>query len=138
MPRAGHHVAVHNSLAKRPPAVQAGIVDGIELATNVRQGDRFTLDLELPDRPRSNLIRLRGPRKRHCILSSPFFSALSVPFALDSFVFYFRRSRHLFSFTSLLPYFLTSFTSLPLCFLSGRRTLRHHHSLPELVHHLRL
>src|SRR6266403_1466814 len=71
MPRAGHHVAVHYSLAQRPAPVQAGIVDGVELAVNVCQGDRFAFDLELSNRSQSNLIRLRSPRKRHLLPSPP-------------------------------------------------------------------
>src|SRR5882672_2804435 len=71
MPRAGHHVAVHHSLPQRPAPVQAGIVNGVELTANVRQGDRFALDLELANRSRCNLIRLRSPRKRHLLPSPP-------------------------------------------------------------------
>jgi hypothetical protein len=44
MPRAGHHVAVHYSLPQRAASVQAGIVNGVELTPNVRQGDRLALD----------------------------------------------------------------------------------------------
>src|SRR6266852_444455 len=71
VPRAGHHVAVHHSLPQRPAPVQAGIVDGVELAANVRQGNRLALDLELSNRSWSKLIRLRCPRKRHCPFSLP-------------------------------------------------------------------
>src|SRR6266436_9045288 len=71
MPGARHYVPIHYSLAQRPPAVQAGIVDCIVLTANVRQGDRLALYLELPDRSRSNLIRLCSPRKRHRLFSPP-------------------------------------------------------------------
>src|SRR5437899_10863046 len=72
MPGARHDVAVHQPLAECSAPVQAGIVNGVELTANVRQGDRFALDLELSNRSLTNLIRLRGPRKRHDPFSLPF------------------------------------------------------------------
>src|SRR2546429_6134759 len=40
MPRASHYVSVHNALAQWPATMEAGIVDGIELAADICQGDR--------------------------------------------------------------------------------------------------
>src|SRR5712664_2677640 len=69
VPRAGHNLSVHYTLAQRTPSVQAGIVDGVELATYVGQRNGFALDLKLPDSSRTDLIRLRSSRKRHVVFS---------------------------------------------------------------------
>src|SRR5260221_12668240 len=71
MPGARHYVPIHYSLAQRPPAWQPGIADGIVLTTNVRQGDRLALSLEIPNRSRRNLIRLCTPRKPPRLPSAP-------------------------------------------------------------------
>src|SRR5882762_11798238 len=69
MPRAGHFVAVHNSLAQRPASMQAGIVDGVELAADICEGNRFALHLKLSDRSRRDFIRFRCSRKRHLVFT---------------------------------------------------------------------
>src|SRR6267378_2921388 len=69
VPWAGHNLCVHDALAQRSAPVQAGIVDGVELATHVGQRNGFALDLKLPDSSRTDLIRLRSSRKRHVVFS---------------------------------------------------------------------
>src|SRR6266478_1097073 len=69
MPRAGHDLPIHDALTERSAPVEAGIVDGIELATDIGQRNGFALDLKLPDRSRRDFISLRCSRKRHLLLS---------------------------------------------------------------------
>src|SRR2546430_11072036 len=45
--------------------MQTGIVDGIELAAYICQGNCFALDLKLSDRSGRDFIPLRRSRKRH-------------------------------------------------------------------------
>ena len=78
MPRAGNYVLVHDPLAQRPAPVQAGIIDGIELAPHVGQSNRFALYLELSDRSRRDFVRFRCSRKRHLRLPLRALYALSV------------------------------------------------------------
>ena len=86
MPRAGHDLPVHDSLAERAPSVQAGIVDGVELATDIGQRNGLALDLKLPDRSRRDFIGLRCSSKRHLVFSLPFRSdsVISVTFVLST------------------------------------------------------
>src|SRR5712664_2521648 len=69
VPRAGHNLSVHYTLAQRPPSVQASIIDGVELAAYVGQRYGFALDLKLPDRSRRDFIRLCCSRKRHLVFT---------------------------------------------------------------------
>src|SRR6266853_6382551 len=69
VPRAGHDLPVHDALTERPAPVEAGIVDGIELATDIGQRNGFALNLKLPDRSRRDFIGLCCSRKRHLLLS---------------------------------------------------------------------
>src|SRR6266852_1053355 len=69
VPRAGHDLSVHDALAQRASPVQASIVDGIELATDIGQRNGFALNLKLPDRSRRDFIGLCCSRKRHLLLS---------------------------------------------------------------------
>src|SRR5260370_2239382 len=89
MPRAGHDLPVHDTLTERSAPVEAGIVDGIELATDIGQRNGFALNLKRPDRSRRDFIGLCCSRKRHRFLLSP--GSVSVPIASDAtgFDFYF-------------------------------------------------
>src|SRR5713101_826006 len=69
MPRAGHDVPVHDPLAQRPAPMQAGIVDGVELAAHIGKGNGFALHLKLPDRSRRDFVRLCCSRKPHLVFS---------------------------------------------------------------------
>src|ERR1700694_3477524 len=69
MPWASHFVSVHNSLAQRPAPMEACIVDGIELAGHICQGNRFALHLKLSDRSRCDFICFRCSRKRHLVFT---------------------------------------------------------------------
>jgi len=86
VPRAGHDLSVHDTLAQRASPVQAGIVDGIELATDIGQSNGFALNLKLPDRSRGDLIGLCCSRKRHLLFSLLFRSdsVISVAFVLSA------------------------------------------------------
>src|ERR1700674_1795366 len=69
MPRASDYVSVHNTLAQWPATMEAGIVDGIELAADICQGNRFALHLKLSNRSRGDFIRLCYSRKRHLVFT---------------------------------------------------------------------
>src|SRR5256884_9677980 len=69
MPRASHYVSVHNALAQWPATMEAGIVDGIELAADICQGNRFALHLKLSSRSRGDFIRLCCSLKRHLVFT---------------------------------------------------------------------
>src|SRR6266436_5675181 len=69
MPRTSHDVPVHDPLAQRPAPMQAGIVDGIELAAHIGQGNGFALHLKLANRSRRDFIRLCSSRKRHLFIT---------------------------------------------------------------------
>src|SRR5882757_1202017 len=69
VPRASDDVAVHYALPQWASSVQAGVVDGIELAADIGQGNRFALNMELPNRSRRDFICLCCARKRHRLLS---------------------------------------------------------------------
>src|ERR1700687_4060434 len=69
MPRTSQYVSVHNTLAQRPAAMEAGIVDGIELAADICQGYRFALYLKLSNRSPRDFIRLCCSRKRHLVFT---------------------------------------------------------------------
>src|SRR6266581_2230491 len=72
MPRTRHHISVHNTLPQRPATMQTGIVDGIELAAYICQGNCFALHLKLSDRSGRDLIRLRCSHERHLSSLSSF------------------------------------------------------------------
>src|SRR5207245_7141260 len=82
VPGTGHQIPVHNALAQRPAPVQARIADRIILSADVGQGNCLALDLEFPNGPRGDLVRLGSSRKRHLFFSllipSVRFSAASV------------------------------------------------------------
>src|ERR1700746_2352254 len=65
VPGAGHDGSVQDPLPERPAPVQAGIVNGVVFAPDVRQGYRLAFHLELPDRPRCDFIGLCRSRERH-------------------------------------------------------------------------
>src|SRR4029077_19235630 len=52
VPWTGYDVPVHHALAQGTAPMQAGIVDGIELAAYIGKGNGFALDLKLADRSR--------------------------------------------------------------------------------------
>src|SRR5713101_7796753 len=126
MPRASHFVSVHNTLAERPAAMHAGIVDGVELSAHIGQGNRLALHLKLSDRSRRDLVRFRCARKCHLVFSLlfPSDSVSSVAFVLNAQA---ARLISIFHF----PFFI-------FYFLSRLWRLRHHHTAFELFHHLRL
>src|SRR6266481_3502025 len=130
VPWAGHYLAVHDALAQRPPSVQASIIDGVELATHVGQRYGFALDLKLPDRSRRDFIRLCCSRKRHLVFTLLRYGSLLLSLQLD-------RALAPLQFLFLYPLYLINFINL-VCLLFRFRRLRHHHSLFELFHHLRL
>src|SRR5260370_28146035 len=65
VPWAGHDLPVHYALAQRPTSVQAGIVDGVELAAYVAERNGLAFNLKLPDRSRRDFVPLCCSRKRH-------------------------------------------------------------------------
>src|SRR5260370_42628195 len=67
MPRAAHEAPVPDPLAQRPAPMQAGIVDGVELAAHIGKGNGFALPLKLPDRSRRDFVRLRCSSKPHLV-----------------------------------------------------------------------
>src|SRR6266478_4188993 len=69
MPRTSQYVSVHNTLAQRPATMETGIVDGIELAADICQSNRFALHLKLSNRSRGDFIRLCCSRKRHLVFT---------------------------------------------------------------------
>src|SRR5258708_7730533 len=86
MPRESDFVSVHDSLAERPAAMHAGIVDGVKLAAHIGEGNRFALHLKLSDRSRRDLVRFRCARKCHLVFSLffPTDSVNSVAFVLNA------------------------------------------------------
>src|SRR5207302_6815250 len=97
MPRASHNVLVHDALAQRPAAMQAGIVDSMELAPYIGQGNRFAFHLELSNRSRRDFVRLCCSRKRHLRWPLPFRPSLgyllsvlisTVPDQLSAFIYH--------------------------------------------------
>src|SRR6267378_4867075 len=66
VPRASHHLALQRTLPQRPPAMQACVVDRINLPADVGHGHRFSLYLQLPYRSRRKFRHLHRPHKRHC------------------------------------------------------------------------
>jgi hypothetical protein len=51
--------------------MQTGIIDRIEFAIDIGDGDSFAFHMKFPDRSRGDLVRLRSPHRRHLCLSSP-------------------------------------------------------------------
>src|SRR6266446_4367688 len=130
VPWAGHNLCVHDALAQRSPPVQASIIDGVELATYVGQRNGFALDLKLPDRSRSDFIRLRRSRKRHLVFTLLRYRSLPIKSST-------RSSSCTAPISFPLPLYLISFINL-VCLLFRFRRLRHHHCLFKFFHHLRL
>src|SRR6266850_4592926 len=52
-------------LPEWPPAVQAGVMDRVELVPDVRNGKRQTIDLKFADGPCGNLVFPCGAHKTH-------------------------------------------------------------------------
>src|SRR6266481_9826842 len=67
VPGTSHYRSIHDSLSQGPTPVQTGIVDGVELAPNIGQGDGLALYLEFPDRSRRDFIRFRYSYKPHVV-----------------------------------------------------------------------
>src|SRR5260221_10525267 len=63
VPRTCYGHSVKFPLPERPPAVQAGVVDSVELVSDVRNGKRQAIDLKFPDGPRGNLVFPSGAHK---------------------------------------------------------------------------
>src|ERR1700731_804409 len=131
MPRASHYVSVHNTLAQRPATMEAGIVDGIELAPDICQSNRFALHLKLSNRSRSDFIRLCCSRKRHLVFTLLRYGLNFVP--LQTSARSGSPARDEFLFLYILYFIYLTYLSR---FLFRLRRLRHHHSLFELFHHL--
>src|SRR5712692_5711833 len=65
VPRASDDIGFELALAKRAAAVQAGIVNRVEFAVHVGDGNRRAVHLELADGPGGDFVRLRGTLKSH-------------------------------------------------------------------------
>src|SRR5712692_9849477 len=65
VPRAGDGFVFELTLAQRPAAVQAGVVDRVELAVHVGQRDGLAIHLEFADGPGGDFVFLRGTQESH-------------------------------------------------------------------------
>src|ERR1700674_6206 len=130
MPRASHYVSVHNTLAQWPATMEAGIVDGIELAADICQGNRFALHLKLANLSRRNFIRLCRSRKRHLVFTLLRYGSNFVPLQTSARSGSPARDEFPFLYFLYTLYFSR--------FLFRLRRLRHHYPALELFHHLRL
>ena len=67
MPRAGHFMALDVSLGQGAFFVRAGVVEGKEVALDIKQGDFLALDIDQPSVARRDLVRARDLHKlAHC------------------------------------------------------------------------
>ena len=117
MPGASYNFPRQFALAQRPAAMQASIIDREKLALNIRDCHGSPIHLKLPNRPSRNIVLTSSPQKRH---QNPPVAPASLPASYER-----KPSQKQNSSPDRKKN------------LSRRRTLRHHHALLKIPHHLR-
>jgi len=63
VPGTGYGHSVEFPLPQRPASVQASVMDGVKLVSNIRDGKSQAVDLKFPDRTRWNFVLPCGAHK---------------------------------------------------------------------------